>query len=252
MAFKNVSNVSFDSLTVQLTITDANGIGHVFTNLSNGAKIRPLIAGDTVIISYDIPMLSYPGKNQLEIEVNPNNGQPEQFHYNNILYQDFYVLSPVCPGGSTSFTTGSSILGSTYQWQVNDGSGSGYINIQTNAIYSGVNSSTLLINNPPTSMYGYKYRCDISGNFSNTYSPESVLSFAESWTGNVDSAWENTGNWNCGVLPDIYTDVSIKSGLPNYPVINSAALCHSMSAAPATSVTVTTGNSLYIAGPSGN
>ena len=50
-------------------------------------------------------------------------------------------------------------------------------------------------------MYGYKYRCAISGNFSNTYSPESVLSFAESWTGNVDSAWENTGNWNCGVLP---------------------------------------------------
>ncbi len=252
VAFKNVSNVAFDSLKVRLTITDANGVAHTFTNLSSGAKLRPVIAGDTVIVSYDIPMLSYPGKNQLEIEINPDNDQPEQFHFNNVMYQVLYVLSPVCPGGSTSFTTGSSILGSTYQWQVNDGSGNGYVNVQPDAIYSGVNSSTLLVTSPPTNMYGYKYRCVITGTFSTTYSPESVLSFAESWTGNIDTAWEKTGNWNCGVIPDIYTDVSIKSGLTNYPVVNSNAACHSLSAAPATSVTIITGQSLNIAGPSGN
>jgi hypothetical protein len=250
VAFENVSNVPFDSIKVRLTITDFNGNTHIYNNLANGNKLKPVPAGDSVIIYYDIPVLSYPGKNQLMLEVNPDNDQPEQYHFNNILYQSFYVLSPVCPGASTSFTTGSNILGSTYQWQVNNGSG--YTNIATDSVYSGENSSTLLLNTPPTSMYGYKYRCAVTTNSVVAYSPESILDFSDSWTGNIDTAWEKPGNWNCGSLPDGNTDAVIKSGLSNYPVVNSAAACRSLNAAPGTSVIITTGNSLDIKGPPKN
>jgi len=252
VAFENVSNVSFDSIKVRLTITDANGNTHIYNNLAGGIKIRPLApSGDTAIIYYDIPMQSYPGQNQLILEVNPDNDQPEQFHFNNLLYQALYVLYPVCPGGNTSFSAGSNISGNRYQWQVN--TGSGYTNITNGIVYSGETSSTLLLNNPPTSMYGYNYRCAIINNQDTTYSNVSALKFAVSWTGNIDSTWENTGNWSCAVLPDGNTDVVIPPGLSNYPVINSNAACRSIQCNPNTTITVTTGSSLDIKGPpSGN
>jgi hypothetical protein len=246
VAFKNVSDVSFDSLGVRLTIIDASGNSHVYNNLANNSKLRPLPGGDTVIVYYDIPVLSYPGKNQLILDVNPDSTQPEQFHFNNTLHQSFLVLGQICPGSNISYFSGSSIPGNTYQWQVNNGSG--YINVNSDSVYSGENSATLLLSTPSTIMYGYKYRCAITNNSVVSYSNEYTLQFSVNWTGNIDSSWENPGNWSCGVLPDQYTEVIIKSGLINYPVIKSSAVCHSLSATLNTSVTVTSGFSLDIKG----
>jgi hypothetical protein len=75
------------------------------------------------------------------------------------------------------------------------------------------------------------------------------LDFSDSWTGNIDTAWEKPGNWNCGELPDGNTDAVIKSGLMNYPVVNSAAVCRSLTAAPGTSVIINAGHSLNVEGP---
>jgi hypothetical protein len=50
-----------------------------------------LVAGDTLIARYEIESGSFPGHNTLFVEFNPDNHQPEQHHFNNILYKNFFV-----------------------------------------------------------------------------------------------------------------------------------------------------------------
>jgi hypothetical protein len=52
---------------------------------------KALVAGDTLIVEYMLNTTNYPGTNTLFIDFNPDNHQPEQYHYNNVLYKDFYV-----------------------------------------------------------------------------------------------------------------------------------------------------------------
>jgi hypothetical protein len=88
LAFKNISQTPFDSLLkVKFIITDRNNVPH---NIDI-PKRKALIAGDTLTVSYSIDTRNYPGANTLFIDFNPDNDQPEQQHYNNVLYKDFYV-----------------------------------------------------------------------------------------------------------------------------------------------------------------
>ncbi len=88
LAFKNISPTAFDSLmTFNFEITDNNNVKH--TIILPKGKI--LIAGDTLVISYQIDTKNYPGNNTLYVEVNPVPGQLEQYHFNNVLFKDFYV-----------------------------------------------------------------------------------------------------------------------------------------------------------------
>ena len=245
VAFKNISDVAFDSIKVRLTVTGADGAKYIYTNLQNGARIKPLIAADTAIISYKIPLANLAGNNELRLEVNPDSDQHEQFHFNNILYKGLYVINPVCLGSNISFTV-ASLAGVTIQWQVN--TGSGFVDISNGVLYSGTTTTTLLISNATSNMAGYKYRCVYTGSNSSTYSNEFILKYTAEWTGLVSTAWEDSGNWTCGVLPDGNTDVIIKAGAPNYPIINSNAICHSLSAATFTSVRIKAGFNLTLTG----
>lgn len=87
LAFKNISSVAFDSLRIKFVITDRNNVAHVISL----PKKKPLVAGDTLTVSYDIDTRNYPGKNTLYVMVNPENDQPEQYLYNNFIYKDFFV-----------------------------------------------------------------------------------------------------------------------------------------------------------------
>ena len=72
------------------------------------------------------------------------------------------------------------------------------------------------------------------------------------WTGAISTAWENTGNWNCGTIPDANTEVIIAGGLKNYPVVKSMAICKSIQQLPKTSLRVNAGFILTIAGEPSN
>jgi hypothetical protein len=88
LAFKNISQVPFDStMKFSFIITDRNNQPHTI-NIPRG---KILIAGDTLSINYQIDTKDYPGANTLFVDVNPNNHQVEQYHFNNVLYKDFYV-----------------------------------------------------------------------------------------------------------------------------------------------------------------
>ncbi len=87
VAFKNVSKAAFDSMKITLNIIDKNNVTHIIQL----PKKRPIVSGDTLKITYDIDTKDYPGLNTLYLDVNPNNDQPEQYHFNNFLYHTFYV-----------------------------------------------------------------------------------------------------------------------------------------------------------------
>jgi hypothetical protein len=55
------------------------------------SRKKPLISGDTLTVSFQLDSKAYPGTNTIYVEVNPNNNQPEQYHFNNFLYKTVYV-----------------------------------------------------------------------------------------------------------------------------------------------------------------
>ncbi len=92
LAFKNISPTAFDSMMkIDFIVTDRNNVNHPLT-IPKGKK---LIAGDTLVVSYQIDTRNLPGNNTLFVDVNPNNDQLEQYHFNNVLYKDFYVKPDV-------------------------------------------------------------------------------------------------------------------------------------------------------------
>lgn len=91
IAFKNISQTAFDSLTIKVTVIDKNNISHTLLL----PKQKPLIAGDTILFKYKLDTHSYTGLNTLYVEFNPDNYQPEQYHFNNFLFTNFFVKGDV-------------------------------------------------------------------------------------------------------------------------------------------------------------
>ncbi|MEP7107998.1 MAG: PKD domain-containing protein [Ferruginibacter sp.] len=132
-----------------------------------------------------------------------------------------------CNGANLSFSSGIPSGVTSYQWQLD--TGTGYTNIVNSSTYNGAKSDTLKITSVITSFYGYKYRCIVNkGGILNT-SITHVLHFINRWTGTAGSAWENIANWSCNSLPDGNTDVIVDGKTGNTPVVSSNAKCRSLS-----------------------
>ncbi len=87
IGFRNLSSIPFDSMLVKMEVTNQNNVTtpYVF-------KRRKLLASpDSLIVGTIIPTAQLAGHNTLKIEVNPDDNQPEQYHYNNFAFRDFYV-----------------------------------------------------------------------------------------------------------------------------------------------------------------
>lgn len=90
VAFKNVTNVPFDSLKVKFVITDRNNVPHIVPI----PRRRPLLStppNDTLHLGGLINTSTLPGVNTLYVEANPDNDQQEQYHFNNFAYRNLYV-----------------------------------------------------------------------------------------------------------------------------------------------------------------
>ena len=90
VAFKNISDANFDSLKVKLIVTDRNNVQKI---ISPPSKFKPLLSGDTLHVRDPITTSGLSGLNTFYLDVNPDNDQPEQFHFNNFMYRTFYVRS---------------------------------------------------------------------------------------------------------------------------------------------------------------
>ncbi|MBL7749361.1 MAG: right-handed parallel beta-helix repeat-containing protein [Chitinophagaceae bacterium] len=151
-----------------------------------------------------------------------------------------------CPGGTVRFTNSITGAGYTYQWQADDGNG--FVNVINNSIYSGVNSTTLVITGAPSAYNRYKYRCVVNTGSGTANSDEFLLKITSSWKGTVDSDWNNPLNWSCEQVPDANTDVLIGTGLVNYPVITTNVICRSIIASSGSLIQVNSGAAIELTG----
>jgi len=146
--------------------------------------------------------------------------------------------SNVCPAQSALTYNVTNTPGVTYNWTVPVGasitSGQG-----TNSIVANMSGATSGIISVTTTQ----------GGCTNTNARTLSLNFISDnfWTGSVDSAWENVGNWSCGYLPTATTDVTINTS-SNYPIISVAGAVARNLTVNAGSVTLATGGTLSLTG----
>lgn len=91
IAFKNISEPAFDSLKLKFILTDRNNVPREIPF----AKKKPIVSGDTILVSYTFDTKDLPGLNSLFLFVNPDNDQPEQYLFNNFIFKSFFVKPDV-------------------------------------------------------------------------------------------------------------------------------------------------------------
>ncbi|KAA9339355.1 T9SS type A sorting domain-containing protein [Hymenobacter busanensis] len=58
-----------------------------------------------------------------------------------------------------------------------------------------------------------------SGCFDDATATVNIGAGSFSWTGNVNTAWNEPGNWACGTVPNFGDNIVIPNGMPRYPII---------------------------------
>ncbi len=225
----NVSNSAFVDYYYKKNLVTCSNTGWTCLrrNAQNNVGIGPIDAnaGDTILLLLNAESTSLTSQSfQMKCGVNT-------------IEKD----TTICANSNIQLSA--TLQGTEYQWQVN--TGNGFVNINDNANYSGSITSALSLSNIPSSFYGYRYRCHI-GNIVDSFSYK--IRIGTHWLGNTNTAWEVPSNWNCGLVPDIFTDVYIDSGRLNYPIVNSDAVCHKLFSSISTTVIVSIGKSLVITG----
>lgn len=84
----NNSSINMDSLEVVYTVKKANN-----ETYSQTKKYAPLLAQDTLHISFELNTGDFTGINEFTVELNPNHDPEEQYYFNNIGIRRFYVGS---------------------------------------------------------------------------------------------------------------------------------------------------------------
>lgn len=83
-AMRNIGRVNMDSMLVKFQV-----LGN--PNLVAYQRLAPLLTGDTLQAQVSFPTASLQGQQQLMVEINPDNDQPEQYHFNNIGLLSFLI-----------------------------------------------------------------------------------------------------------------------------------------------------------------
>ncbi len=215
---------------------DAFGLGiTVFSGITEDASLEDNVSGRyKVLLPADVDVVPY------------DNGYYAEFPVT--AFSEYWLgsaeTSPVsvmnCPGVPICFTAYRGA--DTYQWQVN--TGSGFVAVPAGVNYTGVNTDSLQITGLASSASGYVYRCVVDGR----PDYDRALRFTFIWSGQSDSNWLNPGNWNCGIIPDQYSDVIIPAGIPFYPNVPADVSVRSIRVENGASVNVNPGIHFRIEG----
>lgn len=166
--------------------------GYMRVNASNGrvyftwaTSSQSLQMGNGQLISF--AFRSAAGNSQLtwntaQCEYSNPSGQSIPASYSNsnltIYYPPTITSQPsnrsVMEGSNTSFSVNASGNNLAYQWKMSQDNGISWETLSNGGHYSGVNSSTLYINDVLYTMDGYRYRCEVSG----TCEPSVVSNYA--------------------------------------------------------------------------
>lgn len=194
ISFFNPNN-GYIGTSVTITGTNFTGTTAVYFGAYNAQSFT--VQSPTTIVA----TLGIGGTGNVSVRNAYGTGTKTGFTYNYPMEVDF------CPPPTGNNSLLSSLSGSSYQWQLSTDS-IVYNNIANGGYYSNVNTRFLGINNIPSNFYGYRYRCLVDG----SYSTIQTIRITDTWIGGASTAWENPANWNCGVVPDQNTSVTINSG----------------------------------------
>ena len=181
-----VTYVGYESANAELSN------GYMRVNASNGRVYftwatsgQALQMGNGQLISF--AFRSAAGNSQLtwntaQCEYSNPSGQAIPASYSNsnltIYYPPTITSQPsnrsVMEGSNTSFSINATGNNPTYQWKMSQDNGISWETLSNGGHYSGVNSSTLNINNVLYTMDGYRYRCEVSG----TCEPSVISNYA--------------------------------------------------------------------------
>ncbi len=202
------------------------------------------------LFNYTDNLSNYTSGVPIQYRIKMNIGTDTSFYLDSatLFYESpCSVLSEkkLCPGASTYLSV-NAVNDYTYIWQVD--TGNGFTDIVNNSFYNGATTNLLIIKNLPQIFYGYQYRCVQTNGAITINSSPITIKFTNNWTGTVSTAWEDSGNWSCGTVPNQYIDAVITGSAVNFPVVNSNASCHSLITSAGADVTVKNGFTLDIAG----
>lgn len=89
VAVENLTTIPMDSILVKYTLINNNNQRSVLAT----KRFKPLPILDTIIVDYDFNSSLYSGNNSIEIEVNPDNDQLEQYHPNNFGMKNVFIVA---------------------------------------------------------------------------------------------------------------------------------------------------------------
>ncbi|MGI8893045.1 MAG: C25 family cysteine peptidase, partial [Bacteroidia bacterium] len=92
IAIENISSYNTpDSVLIDHYVYNRNKVRIPISSVRH----KPLASGDTLISRIEFSSIDFPELNSLWIEANPNNDQPEQYHFNNLGELKFYAMRDV-------------------------------------------------------------------------------------------------------------------------------------------------------------
>lgn len=81
---QNISSLGMDSILVKLELA-----GHPDKTIYR--RYKPLPAQDTLYLRFEVDVTNLSGPQSLLLDVNPNNDQPELYHFNNVAVFPFFI-----------------------------------------------------------------------------------------------------------------------------------------------------------------
>ncbi len=147
----------------------------------------------------------------------------------------------ICSGTNVTFTATPTNGGTTpvYQWKLNGG------NVGTNS--TTYTNAALANNDVVTCVMTSNATPCLTGSPATSNTVTITILAGGTWTGAIDTDWNNAGNWSCGSIPTALTDVTIPN-VTNKPVIGAAALCRDITINAGSSLTITGSNALTVSG----
>jgi Metallo-peptidase family M12 len=247
-AFKITTANSNPSAPYKLTLycTDAEINGWLAATINNAGDIRIVKTNGDITLPIPISSPAFSSINNKTVFGATAHSQVAAT-FTGLANTSTYALmkpysAPQCPTTTINFAT--SIVGTNYQWQVDNGSG--YVNINNDAVYGNVTTNTISITNAPLAFFTNNYRCEITTTNGIVYSQAFTLKFSTTWLGTISNAWENPANWSCNMLPNEKTDVIINSGTPFSPELNVSTNIRTLTSVPASNLVIKTGAVLLV------
>jgi len=122
------------------------------------------------------------------------------------------------------------------------------------SIISGTGGSFGTAASPTSSFSGtagttYVLRWSISNGPCAASTDDVTINFTSGvWTGNINTDWNNTGNWCGGIVPSGSIDLTLPAGLANYPAIADNIILNDVTVAAGASISITSAGILTIRG----